>query len=203
MLATCVHLGLPIDGYLDPRHPLQQRVLSVVVALTRMPTAEILTATDGCSLPTFGASIRAFATAYATIASPGKAATGQGREHAEALLRLRAAMTRHPENVAGHDSLVTDLMRFSQGAIVAKSGAEGLLCLAVPDHEIGIAIKVLDGSFRAHAVVACQVLAELGLVPQEVTRAILDRHDPRLSNHNERHVGDLRPAFALERQHIK
>ena len=76
-----------------------------------------------------------------------------GREHAIALDRLRAAMTAYPENVAGHGQLVTDLMALSDGRIVAKSGAEGLICLAVPERDLGIAIRVLDGGFRTHAAV--------------------------------------------------
>ena len=60
-------------------------------------------------------------------------------------------MTAHPENVAGHGQLVTDLMAISDGRVVAKSGAEGLICLAVPERELGIAIRVIDGTFRTHA----------------------------------------------------
>jgi L-asparaginase II len=83
-------------------------------------------------------------------------------------------------------------------ARVAKSGAEGLLCLAVPQRGLGVAIRLLDGSFRAHAVVTCRVLDDLNLVPAEVTRAIIEQDDPRILNHNGRHVGDLRASFALD-----
>ena len=53
--------------------------------------------------------------------------------------------------------LATDLMLVTRGRIVAKSGAEGLLLVAVPDHARGIAIKCEDGAMRAKA-------------PPEVTR---------------------------------
>src|SRR3712207_6961970 len=46
--------------------------------------------------------------------------------------RIRAAMIAHPENVAGTGDLVTDLMELGRGEIVAKSGAEGLICLGLP-----------------------------------------------------------------------
>jgi L-asparaginase II len=198
MLATCRHLGLPIASYLDPEHPLQRRILGVMAEVLRLPELQIRLATDGCSLPTFGAPLRAFAAAYATLAAPDSAPAGQGREHAPALDRLRTAMTAHPDNVAGTASLVTDLMALSGGEIVAKSGAEGLLCFGIPARGLGVAIRVLDGSFRAHAVVACRVLEDLELVPEAVTSAIMARHDPLLLNHNHRHVGDLRAAFRLE-----
>jgi L-asparaginase II len=198
MLATCRHLGLPIASYLDPDHPLQRRILGVMAEVLRLPEGEIRLATDGCSLPTFGAPLRTFAAAYATLAAPESAPAGQGREHAPGLDRLRSAMISHPDNVAGTGSLVTDLMALSGGAVVAKSGAEGLLCFGVPARGLGVAIRILDGSFRVHAVVACRVLEGLELVPNEIVAAILARHDPRLLNHNRRHVGDLRAAFSLE-----
>ena len=197
MLATLVHEGLSLPDYLDPAHPLQRRILRIMADVMRMPAEAIIPGTDGCSLPTFGAPLRAFATAYAALATPQRDPSGAGREHAGALDRLRAAMTAHPENVAGHGELVTDLMALSDGRVVAKSGAEGLLSLAVPERELGIAIRVLDGSFRAHAVIAVAALAQLGIIDTATRDAILARHSPELRNHNGRLVGEIRPAFQL------
>jgi len=198
MLAACLHLGYPLDSYLEPTHPLQETVLTIMTEVLRLSRAEIRMATDGCGLPTFGAPMRAFATAFAALAAPEKTPTGYGREHAAALNRLRAAMTAHPENVAGTGSVVTDLMALSGGRIAAKSGAEGLLCLAVPEHGWGIAIRILDGSFRAHAVVATAVLEQLALVEPAVIAALATRHDPTLRNHVGGPVGELRATLRLE-----
>jgi L-asparaginase II len=197
MLATCVHEGLPIDSYLDPAHPLQRRILQVMAEALRMPADAIVLGTDGCSLPTFAAPLRAFATSWATLADPDAAPVGAGREHAAALKRLRAAMLAAPENVAGTGEFVTTLMRLGEGRIVAKSGAEGLICLAVPERGLGIATRVLDGSFRTHPVVVAETLRQLDLLDAGTIDAILDAHSPELRNHNRRHVGDIRPAFVL------
>src|SRR5215204_7406155 len=173
MLATIVHEGLSHHDYLDPPHPLQQRILSIMAEVMRVPVESIVLGTDGCSLPTFGAPVRAFATAYAALAAPERVPVGMGREHATALDRLRAAMTAYPENVAGHGQLVTDLMALSDGRIAAKSGAEGLICLAVPERGLGIAIRVMDGSFRTHAAVTVATLEQLGVLDAATRDAIL------------------------------
>ena len=199
MLAACVHLGYPIDSYVEPTHPLQETILDLMVEVLRLPRGDARGAADGCGLPTFGAPLRAFATAFAAFAAPEETPAGHGREHAAALDRLRAAMTAHPENVAGTGSLVTDLMALSGGRIAAKSGAEGLLCLAVPERGWGIAIRILDGSFRALAVVVAAVLEHLGLVEPELIAALAARHDPTLRNHAGRPIGELRATFRLER----
>jgi L-asparaginase II len=198
MLATIVHEGLTHHDYLEPSHPLQRRILGIMAEMLRMPRDEIVLGTDGCSLPTFGAPLRAFATAYAALAAPERVPVGAGREHTIALDRLRAAMTTHPENVSGQGSLVADLMSLSGGRVVAKSGAEGLICLAVPERELGLAIRVSDGSFRAHPAVVVAALEQLGILDTATCDAILTRHSPELRNHNGHLVGEIRPAFRLE-----
>jgi L-asparaginase II len=190
MLAASLHLGYPVDNYLDPAHPLQQQIKGLIAEVCQLPESALQMATDGCSLPTFGAPLRAFATAYATLAA-------LAGPHGNALARLRSAMTAHPENVAGEGDLVTDLMLLSGGAVVAKTGAEGLLCMAIPSRGLGIAIRISDGSFRAHPVIAASVLEQLNLVSSSVTAGILDRHSPQLRNHNGWLVGEMRPVFHL------
>lgn len=198
MLATIVHEGLSRDDYLEPTHPLQQRILGIMAEVMRVPAGSIVLGTDGCSLPTFAAPIGAFATAYAALAAPEAVPAGAGREHAAALIRLREAMTAHPVNVSGKGHLVATLMEISEGRIAAKSGAEGLLCLAVPEREMGIAIRVADGSFRAHPVIVVSTLEQLGILDLASRGAILERHSPELRNHNGRLVGEIRPVFRLE-----
>ncbi|HEX5498401.1 MAG TPA: asparaginase [Thermomicrobiales bacterium] len=197
MLATCVHEGLPLETYLEPAHPLQKRILGIMAESLRMPAEAIGLGTDGCSLPTFAAPLRAFAVSWATLAAPDSAPAGAGREHAAALRRLRAAMLAAPENVAGTGEFVTTLMRLGEGRIVAKSGAEGMICLALPERGLGLAVRVLDGSFRTHPVVVAETLRQLDLVDRATIDAVLAAHPPELRNHNRRHVGDIRPAFAL------
>jgi L-asparaginase II len=198
MLATCVHLGYSIERYLDPDHPLQQTIRGIVAGVCRVPPDRLRIATDGCSVPTFGISIASMAVAFATLAAPNDTPSGGGREHAAALDRLRLAMTAHPENVGGSKGrLDTDVMRSSHDTLVAKSGAEGLLCVGVPDHGIGIAIRIADGSFRAHAVAVEAVLEQLDLVDRDVIDCVRSLHDDRIYNHNGRHVGDIRASFTL------
>lgn len=200
MLATCLQEAHPIETYLEPTHPLQQRIRGIVAEVCRVAPGDLRLATDGCSVPTFGTTIRAMATSFATLSAPEMAPSGGGREHAAALDRLHEAMTAHPENVGGsHGREDTDLMRLSGGRLVAKSGAEGLLCVGVVGQGIGIAIRIADGSFRAHAVVIASVLRQLSLIDKSVIDAFAALWDPRLVNHNRRHVGDIRAAFALER----
>jgi L-asparaginase II len=198
MLAASLALGFPIESYLEPEHPLQQRIKTVIAEVCRVPETSLRMAIDGCSVPTFGTSVRAMATAFATLSTPERAPNGASGDHAEALTRLRNAMTVHPENVGGsHDRRDTDLMRISHGKLVAKSGAEGLFCVGVVNKGIGIAIRIADGSYRAQPEVIVSVLKQLEVVEQDTIDELEKRWDSRLMNHNKRHVGDIRAAFTL------
>jgi L-asparaginase II len=106
-------------------------------------------------------------------------------------------MIAHPVNVAGEGDLVVDLMRLGEGRIVAKSGAEGLICLGLPRAGLGIAIRIADGSYRAHAVVVAETLRQLGAVNASILEALLAAQDPTLRNHNRRVVGEIRATGAL------
>ena len=198
MLATIVHEGLSQSDYLDPQHPLQQRILGIMSEVMRVPVAEIVLGTDGCSLPTFAAPVRAFAASYAALAVPEQTPAGAGREHAVALNRLRNAMTAHPVNVSGEGNLVATIMEVSEGRVATKTGAEGLLCLAVPERGLGIAIRIADGTYRTHAVAAVSALEQLDILDVAMRDEILARHNPDIRNHNGRLVGEIRPAFGLE-----
>ena len=197
MLAACVHLGYPTDSYLDPAHPLQQRIRAVMGEVLRTDPERLPLGVDGCGVPTFAAPVRAFAASYATLAAPERAAPGHGSDHAAALNRLRAAMIAHPENVGGTGMLVTDLMALAGGSLVVKSGAEGLLCVGAAAAGLGIAVRILDGSFRAHAVVIAAVLDQLGLVPPSTVSAFLERHEATIRNHVGVAVGELRPTVRV------
>lgn len=195
MLATCVQMGYPMDSYLSPQHPLQLQILQNVAEIMQVPADEVTLATDGCSVPTFGAAIADFATAYAKLSRP---ETSESR-HAEALTRLRNAMMAHPANVSGYGNFVTDIMEVGGGRLVAKTGAEGLICLGIPSEGLGIAIRITDGSFRSQPVIVEAVLRELGLFDDAFYRDLAQRHPSSIRNHNGWEVGEHRAVVELQR----
>jgi L-asparaginase II len=191
MLAVCLHLGYPIDSYLDAAHPLQQTIRGLVAEACRVPDESLVIGIDGCSLPTFGSTLSAFARAFAELARP--------TQHPDALIRLRSAMAAHPLNVGGEGSVDTDLMTVGGGNLIAKIGAEGLLCMSVIDAGLGVAIRIADGSFRVLPEIARECLRQLGVVGEDVLDRLLELHDPTVRNHNRLDVGVRRATFTLER----
>ena len=199
MLAACQQLGYPLDSYAEADHPLQRRVREIVAAVLRVEEADLVLATDGCSIPTFGAPIRTFALAYATLAAPEQAPRGAVDGLAGPMNRLREAMLAHPAMIAGDGTLDTAIMRLSAGRIVAMLGAEGLLCLAIPDRRLGIAIADESGSTRGLGPAALAALEQLGVADAELVAALRERHSGGVSTFKGAPAGEVRPALQLRR----
>ena len=149
MAATCVINGWPVQGYLDPAHPLQQLVARTVVDLTGEESQR--TTTDGCGTPLFALTLRGMARAFGRLAA--------GDESGSAEAAVARAIRRYPEMVAGEDRDVTALMRLIPG-VVAKDGFEGVQLVGLPDGR-AVAVKISDGGDRARMPVTVQLLAAL------------------------------------------
>ncbi|BCW73282.1 asparaginase [Arthrobacter sp. NicSoilB8] len=159
MAATCVINGWPVQGYLDPAHPLQQLVARTVTDLTGEEPER--TSTDGCGTPLFALTLRGMARAFGKLAAEAEAGDG-----AEAC--VARAMRRRPEMVAGEDRDVTALMRLVPG-LLAKDGFEGVQLVGLPDGR-AVAVKISDGGDRARMPVTVRVLAALDVDTSPLAR---------------------------------
>ena len=103
-----------------------------------------------------------------------------------------------PEYVAGTGRLCTDLIRAAGGRIIAKTGAEGVYCAAVPGAELGIALKAEDGSRRASEPALLAVLRVLGLLSDEEVARLAEHAEPEIRNTRNEVVGHVRPVIDLD-----
>ena len=111
--------------------------------------------------------------------------------------RLAEAMVAHPWYVRGTAGPDTDLMERAGGRLVAKGGAEGVLCIAVRDAGLGLALKVESGrNEHAHAV-AIDALRQLGVLGPAEVEAMGDLAHPPVRNHRGLYVGQARPVVKL------
>jgi L-asparaginase II len=190
MLATALHLGEDPAGYLAPSHPVQLRVRAALADMAGTEPDE--PGVDGCGLPNWPVPLRAFATAMARLGDP--AGVGLAPERVRACARIRAAMTAHPEMVAGEGRACTAIMAAAPHLLV-KTGAEGVYVAAWPARGLGLALKVEDGAGRASPVALLALLDRLGALEDDAARgALAPLARPALRNHAGTVVGGLRPA---------
>jgi L-asparaginase II len=178
-LARCVHEGWPVSDYLDADHPLQAALRAEVAAATQRAEGE---AVDGCGMRTFALPLHAMARGFGRLAGGDLGPEGD---------RVAAAMGSNPELVGYAGTIDTELMAGEDG-LVAKVGAEGLLCIGLPDGR-GVAMKALDGAHRPVPPAAVWLArAVLGL--QADTRGLADLDAPPVLNSRGDVVGRLEVA---------
>jgi L-asparaginase II len=211
MLAQARFHAESIDGYIERAHPVQGRILEAIAGMCALDPAQVEVGIDGCSVPTFAVPLRAAATAFARLADP----TGLGEVRAAACRRIYAAMTGHPDMVAGWDRFDTHVMALRPGAVLAKGGAEGYQGLALApgaagakSPALGIALKISDGDLgkrsdrppgqRARSRVVASVLQQLGVLAASDLDRLSNFLDKRVTNWRGLEVGEMRACLRLE-----
>jgi len=158
MLAACRAQGWPLESYRDPAHPLQQEIRRAVLVASGEDDVKV--GVDGCGVPVHGIPLRAMASIYARLARPDR--LGHLEAHAR---RAVGAMRAEPYMVAGRNRPDTAAIQATT-SVIAKGGAEGLMCAADLERGWGVAVKVRDGSARATGPALLVVLDSLGLLDE-------------------------------------
>ncbi len=191
ILALCVAEGYPIDTYLEPAHPAQQRILAFCARMSDDDAAAWPIGVDGCGIPVYATSLRRAALAFARFAT----LEGIGDADAAALLRVRAAMGEHPAYVAGTGRFDTALMQATRGAVVCKAGAEAVHASALLDGGLGCVLKVVDGGRRAAAPAQIALLDALGALDGDAREALAAFARPEIVNVAGRRVGHIEASL--------
>lgn len=201
MLAVAEHLGVGLEGYGDPTHPVQLKTTASIAQFAGIPQEQIAIGVDGCSVPCFGTSVYHLALAFARLMEP------EGRvpePYASAAGVVREAMTAHPYLVAGRGRLDTDLMTIGSGAILSKGGAAGVQCVGLRGG-IGVAVKIEDGAeamppVRPAGLAAVEALRQLGVLGEEAVESLSQYARPKILTTAGAPAGEGRAVFSLERR---
>lgn len=158
MLSACRAQGWPLETYREADHPMQQAVLAAVRKI--LGQQDVPTGVDGCGVVVHGMPLTSLARIYALLSVPDR--WGELAPHA---LRAVTAMRSEPYLVAGRNRPETALMEVTED-VVAKAGAEALMCAGIVGRGLGLAVKVRDGGSRAAGPAAIRVLHQLGHLDQ-------------------------------------
>jgi L-asparaginase II len=183
------HLGTGSE-YTELDHPIQKMILSAFEEVTEetSPGHGI----DGCSAPNFATSVHGLARAMATFSS----AHTRTDRRSQAAERLVDAMRAWPELVAGESRACTELMRAMDGRVAIKTGAEAVFVAIIPELQLGVALKISDGSTRAAECAVAAILVKLGVL-DAAHPATQKRMNTDITSHRGLHAGWFRPAATL------
>jgi L-asparaginase II len=175
-------------------NPVQQEILKTVAELTDMEAESIRTGTDGCGTPIFLLPIYNIALAYARIA---EFAQNKASACHYACKTIFESMTEYPEMVAGEHEFCTELMRETGGKLIGKVGCEAVYCLGVKRDNLGICIKIADGSERAVYPVVIRLLRDMGILEESEMEHLKNWHHTILYNNLREEIGRILPCFNI------
>ena len=175
-LRACVATGWPTGSYLDPDHPLQQQVLSLVAEATGESTMPV--AIDGCGAPAPSGTLLGLARAFARLSTDPRY-----REAA-------TAMSRYPSLISSNLKPDGRLGAWWSGPV--KWGAQGII--AAGRHGLGIAVKSREGLYAVAVVGLIAVMTQLGLLSDAALAALEDIALPPILGGGRR-VGALEPTL--------
>jgi L-asparaginase II len=189
-LTTALHLDIPLEDYHLVEHPLQQLSLEILSDLADIDLKQYPMGIDGCGLPAPTMPLLQLGLATARFANP----VDLSDTRAQAIYRLHQAITNEPLYIAGHGSVVSELNEVTKGAVLAKTGAEGVLTAALPGRGLGIAVKIVDGSNRARSVALLAILDHLNALSDDEKHKLQAHISPTILNSRGLAVGEIRPA---------
>ena len=169
MLSVALAMGVPTTDYVKREHDVQRAVRAAVELVIGEGLTEDRCGTDGCSIPTWAAPLRAWAQGFARMAT----GTGLDVGHAAGAQALFDAATKHPLLVAGTGHLDTLVMEAFGGRVMQKGGAEGVQCGAIRDKGWGYALKCDDGNMAASQAMVAGLLLKFA-EPDAAQRAVLE-----------------------------
>ncbi|MCR5834837.1 MAG: asparaginase [Selenomonadaceae bacterium] len=192
IIALAMMLGVPYQGYTNPEHEAQKVIFKHVAMASRMPEDKLEIGIDGCGVPVFYLPIYNMSLAYARLSTP---KLGEWGEYEEAATKIRNAMSKYPQIVAGTGRIDMAVPEVTGGRIIAKIGSDAVFCMAVKDNDLGITFKIEDGSFAAITPMTIAVLKHLDLLTKSEAEELDKRFPPVLKNHRGEIIGTIETVF--------
>ena len=157
-------LGAPLEGYLDPMHPVHVEIRETINELAGTSLTAEDAVIDGCGAPMYPLPLETMASLVRDLANPERLPT----RYQEAARAIFDAINTAPHHLAGRARIDTALLQAAPGRFLLKCGAEGYFILGVRACEgleaMGLALKVDDGARRGYETFLARYLVEKGLL---------------------------------------
>ena len=144
---------------------------------------EIPISIDGCSAVAPFFSLRTIAELFQLLSD----------EQKPELKAVYQAMVNYPYNIAGNKRFDTDFIKTLKGRGITKIGGEAVRGVGIKTKKygnIGIALKVLDGSQRCLPQATLAILNKLELLTDLENEKLENWSNEKRLNHRKIHIGD-------------
>lgn len=172
-------------------------ILDIIAHLTHYLKKKIYIGIDDCSVPVFGMPIINMSHAYAQISNW----EFLSKKYREAAKIIFSSIIKNPDVIGGTNRFDTDLMKISNGNLLAKSGADGVFCIGIRKTKkiqgMGITIKMESGNMKFLPMAVLQILKQLKILSEEKV-SILNKYLPAdKKNYRNEKIGCFVTDFKL------
>ena len=182
MLAIAKHLADSPKNYTNSDNIVQKTIYGALQDYSEIK--DISMETDGCSAPTAFFTLETIAKLYQKLST----------EDYPELVRVFNAMSSFPYNVAGKGSFDTKFITALDGNAITKGGGESVRGIALKNRDgknLGISLKVLDGSPRAMPVGTLTLLEHLDLLSKEELSELKEFRKKERKNCRDNNIGQV------------
>lgn len=163
MLAVCKKNGWSTKDYDKFEHPIQKHIYANILKFIEYNNATLPKSLDGCGLPVYALTLRELCKSFINLFSDPKYEI------------LKEAIANNPYIAGGIDRLDSEIINASNGKLIAKVGAGGLIVIYNIQKQEAVAIKIADASTKARAIAAIKYLTSIGwLSPANVQNTRLN-----------------------------
>lgn len=195
MLALSKYKGYSLEDYEKVDHPVQQEILNVIAEFADEDAKSIPTGVDGCGVPIYILPVNKIALSYAKLAAYSQ---DENKPYHDSCKTVYSAMIHHPEMVAGDYEFCTELMKAVGGKLIAKVGCEAVYSIGIKSGNLGVCIKIIDGTERAVYPVVIELLKELGILDHDEISKLKHWHYYPLKNNLDEQIGQIVPVFNIK-----
>ena len=190
MLSTTLYLEKSKKTYLAVNHPVQKMVIKIIEEMSNTKIKNVPKGIDGCGLPQYAIPLRCLSQAMAKFADPKNLSV----KRQEAISKIKESIQANPYLIAGKERFDTDCLLATNGQIISKVGAEGVLMTAVLNRDIGIAIKILDGNNRAVPAALHKIFEHLKILRKHEKKQLKKWFIKPIYNHAKKYTGKIESA---------
>ena len=182
MLAIAKHLANSPKDYTNPDNIVQKTIYDALQDYSGV--SDIPLEIDGCSAPTAFFTLETIAKLYQKLST----------EDYPELVRVFNAMSSFPYNVAGKGHFDTKFISALNGNAITKGGGESVRGIALKNRDgknLGISLKVLDGSPRAMPVGTITLLEHLDLLTKRELSKLKEFRKRERKNCRNNNIGQV------------
>ena len=187
-------LGGREEDYWMLESPVQQLIMDYISKVSGYPRSKIKAATDGCGVPVFAVPAQYVANTYLHLACPELIDNKYLRPAAE---RISSLMNQYPRMISGTNAICTLLNEDTN--IVAKGGALGVYCFGMRNEKLGVAYKVIDGSYDELPFIAANILKQILYDKSETIERLMYQFPTVIKNDNNKNIGKYVAEFNIRK----